>query len=103
MCVYHVKFSLIMAFAGDLPLEELLKMYNLQQQSTVAESEGEIDDLNEPIKESSVSSQCSEEDKGSESSSAEEESGDEENMKESLEFLVSGKRIEEVLCTVHTN
>ena len=70
-------------------------MYNLQPRSTVADVRREIS-LNEPVEELGLSPQRSEEEKSSEASSAEEESGDEEIGQDSLEFLISGKRIEEV-------
>ena len=95
MLVYHLhayrSVCALFAFAGELPLEQLLQIYNLQQRSAVAEDRREIS-VNEPVEELGLLPQRSEEEKGSEASSAD-ESGDEEN---GLEFLISGKRIEEV-------
>ena len=78
-------------FLGDLPIEDLLKLYNLERHSATPVSESEP---MEEDRETSVSVMADQEDG---SSSSGEEMGEEEVEEEhGLELLVSGKSIEEV-------
>ena len=78
-------------FLGDLPIEDLLKLYNLERHSATPVSESEP---MEEDRETSVSVMADQEDG---SSSSGEEMGEEEVEEENgLELLVSGKSIEEV-------
>lgn len=94
----NVILCLNAVFQGELPIEELLKLYNLERHSATPLSESE---LMEEDGEGSVSLMADQEDNEGDSNSSDEEMGEEEVEEEhGLELLVSGKSLEEVLSTM---
>lgn len=89
--------------SGDLPLEDVLKMYNIESRSVLAGSDRKGESSNKEVDEEekgnlSVSLQDSGDEgkSGTSSNIEEDEIRDEEEEMDGLEFLVSGKSIEEV-------
>ena len=102
ICILLVSFYLNSNFnwsSGELPLEDLLKLYNLERHSATPLSDSELMEEEEEEEEedgsTSVSAMRDQEDEGS---SEEEEEDTEMEEEPGLELLVSGKSLEEVLA-----